>query len=254
MKNSLEKNHQNDTGAKRLDVYLVEKEIVPSRQKAQKIIDNELVLVDGEIAQKYNKKIKPEHIVEVKDFDLYVGRGDEKLEYAIKKFSINTSQKVCMDVGSSTGGFTEVLIQSGALKVYAFDTGSDQFDQGLLQENKDKIILSESTDIRDIDVLPDKIDFCVIDVSFISLKSVLPDVFRLMREGGEIAALIKLQFEVGSAKIKKGIVTDPIDAKNAVSDIENFVINSGCKIIRTIEAKPKGKKGNQEYFIHIQCT
>jgi 23S rRNA (cytidine1920-2'-O)/16S rRNA (cytidine1409-2'-O)-methyltransferase len=254
MKNSLEKNHQKDTGAKRLDMYLVEKEIVPSRQKAQKIIDEGFVLVDGVVSRKHNKKIKPEHNVEIKDFSLYVGRGGEKLEYALKEFSTNASQKNCMDVGSSTGGFTEVLLKSGALKVYAFDTGSEQFNQGLLQNNKDKIILSESTDIRNVDVLPDKIDLCVIDVSFISIKSVLPDVFRLMKDGGEVIALIKPQFEVGSSKIKKGIVTDPIDAKNAVTDIENFVTESGCKVIRSIEAKPKGKKGNQEYFIHLSCT
>ena len=250
MKNSLEKNQKSDTGSKRLDIYLVDKGFVVSRQKAQIIIQRGLVSVDGVLTQKINKKITDSHKVEVADFDLYVGRGGEKLEYALEHLDINPKDAICMDVGSSTGGFTEVLLRNGARKVYSIDVGTDQFDSELSANSR--VVLMESTDIRKVKELPEKINLCVIDVSFISLKSILPSVFPLMKEGGIIAVLVKPQFEVGPDKIKKGIVTKESDAQEALQNIKNFVLAEGKELLADIESQPKGKKGNQEYFIKIK--
>ena len=252
MKNTSEKNHTNDTGVKRLDLYLASKNIVPSRAKAQKIIDQGLVSVDGEVVKKHNKKITEASNVSVEDFDLYVGRGGEKLEYALLELGVNPKDQICLDVGSSTGGFSEVLLRSGAGRIYAVDVGTDQFDTQLAEDNR--VVLMESTDIRKINNLPDEIDLCVIDVSFISLEMILPKVFSLMKKDGLVLALFKPQFEVGQEHMKKGLVKNREATLDILEKTKDIITQSGHKVLNSIESFPKGKKGNQEYFIEIKCT
>ena len=176
----------------RLDILITEKKLARSRNTASDLIKNSLVKVNGEIIIKPAKDVAENAIIEILEQPKYVGRGGLKLEKALEEFQINPEGLIILDVGSSTGGFTDCLLQKGAKKVYALDVGTDQLDPTL--KNDPRVISMEKTDIRNIETLPDKIDMAVIDVSFISLELILESVKNLLKAKGKIITLIKPQF------------------------------------------------------------
>lgn len=237
----------------RLDVMVVNRGLAPSREKAKAIIMSGIVFVDGQREDKAGSMFDEKVNIEVKGSTLkYVSRGGLKLEKAMSHFDVTLKDKVCMDVGSSTGGFTDCMLQNGAVKVYAVDVGHGQLDWKL--RNDERVVCMEKTNIRY--VTPDQIEeapeFVSIDVSFISLTKVLGPVKNLMAPKGEIVCLIKPQFEAGREKVgKKGVVRD----KNVHKEVIHMVMDYAKKIgfvLCNLEFSPiKGPEGNIEYLLHI---
>ena len=236
----------------RLDKYLYEKGFVPSREKAQALIMAGQVFVNGRVVDKPGYKLKGDEKVEVKSLPKYVSRGGEKLEWASKRFGLSFKDKVILDVGSSTGGFTDFMLQHGAKKVYAVDVGKGQMDYKLRQNPK--VILYEETDARELteEHIPEKVDTITCDVSFISATKVLPNVLRFLKEDGELVILVKPQFEVGPKKVRKGIVREEKYRREAVEKVVNFLREHGFKILGITKARPKGTKGNEEFFVYAK--
>ena len=241
---------------KRLDVLLVERGLATSREKAKAMIMAGEVLVDNEREDKAGSMFPEEVEIVLKGKPLpYVSRGGLKLEKAMKNFDLTLDGKVCMDVGASTGGFTDCMLQNGAVKVYSVDVGHGQLDWKL--RNDPRVVCMERTNIRY--VVPEDIEerpsFVSIDVSFISLTKVLLPVRNLMEENGEIAALIKPQFEAGREKVgKKGVVRDPAVHKEVIEMVISYAksISFG---VRHLEFSPiKGPEGNIEYLVHLKKT
>lgn len=188
----------------RLDQYLVQNGLVQSRERAKALIMAGVVFVNQQKVDKAGEMIKEDAVVEVRGHDIgYVSRGGLKLEKAMKCFPLTPNGKVCMDIGASTGGFTDCMLQNGATKVYAVDVGYGQLDWKLRSD--ERVVCMERTNARylDRDQIPDELDFASIDVSFISLKLILPAVHRVLKEGGHVACLIKPQFEAGREKVGK---------------------------------------------------
>ena len=234
----------------RLDVLLVQKGLAESREKAKTMIMEGNVFVDGQREDKAGTNFDTEAEIEVRGNTLkYVSRGGLKLEKAMKEFDISLEGMVCMDIGASTGGFTDCMLQNGAVKVYSVDVGYGQFAWKL--RNDPRVVCMEKTNIRYL--TPDQIDepprFASIDVAFISLTKVLLPVRNLMEENGEIAALIKPQFEAGREKVgKKGVVRDPAVHKEVIEMVISYAksISFG---VRHLEFSPiKGPEGNIEYL------
>ena len=237
----------------RLDILLVQKGLAASREKAKAIIMSGIVYVDGEKEDKAGTTFPENAVIEVKGSTLkYVSRGGLKLEKAMTNFDIELDGKVCMDVGSSTGGFTDCMLQNGAVKVYSVDVGHGQLDWKL--RNDERVICMEKTNIRyvkptDID---EELDFASIDVSFISLTKVLLPVKELLKEDGCIVCLIKPQFEAGREKVgKKGVVRD----KKVHFEVIDMVINYADSIELhplMLDFSPvKGPEGNIEYLLYL---
>ena len=237
----------------RLDVLLVEKGLAPSREKAKAIIMAGIVYVDGNKEDKAGTTFPENAVIEVKGKTLpYVSRGGLKLEKAMQKFPITLSGKVCMDVGSSTGGFTDCMLQNGATKVYAIDVGHGQLAWKL--RNDERVVCMEKTNIRYVtpDDIEDRIEFASIDVSFISLTKVLPPVKELLTDDGEIVCLIKPQFEAGREKVgKKGVVRDQKVHVEVVEMIVDFARQIGFKTLDLSYSPIKGPEGNIEYLLYI---
>lgn len=233
----------------RLDQYLVEKGIVPTREKAQALIMAGLVLVEGKPVTKPGTRIKEGQKVEVKELPKYVSRGGYKLEWAIQRFGLEVKGMVALDVGSSTGGFTQCLLMHGAEKVYAVDVGRGQMDPKLRQDPR--IVLYEETDARELTEkqITEKVDIITVDVSFISATRVIPSVVRFLKEEGVLLVLVKPQFEVGPQKVRKGIVREREAKKEAILKVAHFLESKGFKIAGVIKSKPKGSKGNEEFFL-----
>lgn len=238
----------------RLDVLLVEKGLAPSREKAKAIIMAGIVYVDGNKEDKAGTTFPVNAVIEIKGKTLpYVSRGGLKLEKAMQKFPITLSGKVCMDVGSSTGGFTDCMLQNGATKVYAIDVGHGQLAWKL--RNDERVVCMEKTNIRY--VVPEDIDelaaFSSIDVSFISLTKVLLPVKNLLTEDGQVVCLIKPQFEAGREKVgKKGVVRDKAVHEEVVERIIEFASQNGF-FVKNLEYSPiKGPEGNIEYLVYIR--
>ena len=236
----------------RLDKYLYEKGLVPSREKAQAVIMAGQVLVNGRVVDKPGYRLKGDEKVEVKALPKYVSRGGEKLEWAAKRFGLDFKDKVVLDVGSSTGGFTDFMLQHGAKKVYAVDVGRGQMDYKLRQNPK--VILYEETDARELteEHIPEKVDVVTCDVSFISATKVLPNVFKFLKEDGELIVLVKPQFELCPRKVKKGIVKEESHRREAIEKVANFLKEHGFKILGITKSRPKGTKGNEEFFIYAK--
>ena len=237
----------------RLDILLVQKGLAASREKAKAIIMSGIVYVDGEKEDKAGTTFPENAVIEVKGSTLkYVSRGGLKLEKAMTNFDIELDGKVCMDVGSSTGGFTDCMLQNGAVKVYSVDVGHGQLDWKL--RNDERVVCMEKTNIRyvkptDID---EELDFASIDVSFISLTKVLLPVKELLKEDGCIVCLIKPQFEAGREKVgKKGVVRD----KKVHFEVIDMVINYADSIELhplMLDFSPvKGPEGNIEYLLYL---
>jgi len=245
------------TSAKeRLDKILVDSGMAVSRERARALIMEGKVCVNGIPVSKAGALINADAKIELKGEDIpYVSRGGLKLEAAIKNFNISLQNKIAMDVGSSTGGFADCMLQNGIKKIYCIDVGYGQLAWKLRQDPR--IVLIERTNIRYLEreKIPDSIDIATIDVSFISLNKVVPKVLEFLREDGEIIALIKPQFEVGRGEVDKGgIVRDEAKRLKAVEDMKKDFETIGLKVIGTMQSPISGQKGNVEYFIYAVKT
>jgi 23S rRNA (cytidine1920-2'-O)/16S rRNA (cytidine1409-2'-O)-methyltransferase len=236
----------------RIDLLLVSKGFAQSREKAQALIMEGKVRVNGVLVDKAGRLIPDEANLEVEEAKRYVSRGGEKLEGALKAFNVNVTDKIAMDVGSSTGGFTQCLLEHGAKRVYAVDVGYGIISEKLRSDPR--VVLLERTNIRYLERfrVPEAIDIATIDVSFISLKLVLPRVKEFLCPGGIIIALIKPQFEVGKGEVEKGgVIRDEQKHKKVVEEIKIFSEGIGLTPLKVIESPVRGKEGNREFFIFL---
>ncbi len=237
----------------RLDVLLVKRNLAESREKAKAIIMSGVVFVKGEREDKSGSTFEENVIIEIKgNTQKYVSRGGLKLEKAINNFNIELIDKICMDIGASTGGFTDCMLQNGAKKVYSVDVGHGQLAWSL--RNNEKVICMEKTNIRYIlpEHIEDIIDFASIDVSFISLTKVLLPIKALLSKDAMIVCLIKPQFEAGREKVgKKGVVRDPLVHIEVIEKIVGFSNENGFGIINLDFSPIKGPEGNIEYLLNL---
>ncbi len=238
----------------RLDIILTERNLAESREKAKAIIMTGIVYVDNQKCDKPGTLISPEQIVEVRGKTLaYVSRGGLKLEKAMKVFNLSFTDKVCMDTGASTGGFTDLMLQNGASKVYAVDVGYGQLAWKL--RNDPRVINLERTNIRNVteEQVPEPLDFASADVSFISLFHVIPVVYRLLKNEAPAVFLIKPQFEAGREKVgKKGVVRDPAVHLEVIEKIFGLVTEQGFGVLGLDFSPVKGPEGNIEYLIYLK--
>lgn len=239
---------------KRLDVLVFEKGFAESREKAKAIIMAGEIYVDNQKADKCGQSYNEDVNIEFRGTaPKYVSRGGLKLEKAINNFHLDLKGKVTMDVGASTGGFTDCMLQNGAEKVYSIDVGYGQLAWKL--RNDSRVVNLERTNMRKVtkEQVPDEIDFFSIDVSFISLKLLLPVARELLSENAQAVCLIKPQFEAGREKIgKKGVVRDPQVHIEVVESIYNFCLETGYSVLNLDYSPIKGPEGNIEYLIHLQ--
>lgn len=234
----------------RLDVLLTERGLLDSRQKAQATIMSGIVFVNGQRVDKVGTAVANDAQIEIRGATLqYVSRGGLKLEKAMQTFPLDLHDKICADIGASTGGFTDCMLQNGAKKVYAVDVGYGQLDWKL--RNDARVVCMERTNARYLthEEIPDELDFASIDVSFISLKLIFPALYGLLRQGGEIACLIKPQFEAGREKVgKKGVVRDPAVHLEV---LEHFLIHAKenhFTVLGITYSPIRGPEGNLEYL------
>ncbi|MBT3181080.1 MAG: TlyA family RNA methyltransferase [Deltaproteobacteria bacterium] len=235
----------------RIDELLVEQGLAPTLQKAQAVIMAGCVLVDDVPVTKAGQQVNPDANVRVKGDDHpYVGRGGVKLEHALKEFQCDVKGKICMDVGASTGGFTDCLLKSGAAKVYAVDVGYGQLATSVARDSR--VVIHDRTNIRTIDrkLISDPIEMVVIDVSFISLEKVFSAIQIVLADSSQIVALIKPQFELGKESVGKGgIIKDPKLHEQAVERVRALGVRLGWREIGVTASPIKGAKGNSEFLI-----
>ena len=236
----------------RLDSRIVDLGLTDSREKAKAFIMAGQVYVNGMKASKAGLTVTEKDTIEVRGTSEFVSRGGHKLKKAMSSFPISLKDKICMDVGASTGGFTDCMLQNGASKVYSIDVGYGQLAWKLRSD--DRVVNLERTNIRYVtdETVPDKIDFFSVDVSFISLTLVLPAVIKLLSENGEGVCLIKPQFEAGREKVgKKGVVRDKAVHSEVIEKIRSFATETGFSVLGLDYSPIKGPEGNIEYLIHI---
>lgn len=237
----------------RLDVLITERHLAESRERAKAYIMAGVVFVDGQREDKPGLKIKRKCTIEVREKMKYVSRGGFKLEKAMSAFDITLSNKICMDVGASTGGFTDCMLQNGAKKVYSVDVGYGQFAWKLRQDSR--VVCMEKTNIRYLtnERVEEPIEFASIDVSFISLTKVLKPVYELLAQGAEIVALIKPQFEAGREQVEKhGVVRKAKVHEEVIYNVWNYSKSIGFSIKELDFSPIKGPEGNIEYLIHLK--
>lgn len=239
----------------RLDVLLVEQGYAASREKAKAIIMSGSVFVNGQREDKAGSTFDPaKSTIEVKGHTLkYVSRGGLKLEKAMAQFTIGLEQKVCMDIGASTGGFTDCMLQNGASKVYSVDVGHGQLAWSL--RNDERVVCMEKTNFRYLtrEDIQDDLDFASVDVSFISLSKILLPARRLLKDHGQMVCLIKPQFEAGKEKVgKKGVVREQSVHQEVIEKIYTLADILGFQILGLEYSPIKGPEGNIEYLIHIE--
>ncbi len=238
----------------RLDKILVDSGLVKSRERAKALIMEGAVLVDGVAVTKAGAMIESNSTVSLKKEDIpFVSRGGLKLKAAIEHFNIRLKDRTAMDVGSSTGGFTDCMLQTGAKKVYCIDVGYGQIAWSL--RNDPRVVLFERTNIRYLEKekIPETIDIATIDVSFISLTKVIPKVMEFLKDGGEIIALVKPQFEVGREDVGKGgIVREEDKRLSALESVKGSLEDIGLNTIGTFQSPVPGQKGNIEYFLYMR--
>lgn len=238
----------------RLDVLLVSKGLAPSREKAKTMIMEGNVFVDGQREDKAGSTFDENAAIEVRGNTLkYVSRGGLKLEKAMAHFDISLEGAVCMDIGASTGGFTDCMLQNGAKKVYAVDVGYGQFAWKLRTD--ERVVCMEKTNIRYVTPadIADVLDFASVDVSFISLTKVLIPARELLRDGGEMVCLIKPQFEAGREKVgKKGVVRERSVHEEVIHKVIDFAKAEGFRVLNLEYSPIKGPEGNIEYLVHLQ--
>ncbi len=230
----------------RADKILADKGLVASRSQAKSLIENGDVSVNGVVIKKAGEIIDSEALIEV-NTKLFVGRGAFKLEKALSEFKVTVKNKVFLDVGASTGGFTEVLLDNGASKVYAIDVGHDQLAQKLREDSR--VINMEGTNIRELDSLPELADGAVMDLSFISITKVLDAVKNLLKPGADLVALVKPQFEAGRDRLPKdNVIKDPAVQKEVLDEVVAFAVTHGWIHHQTIDSPIEGKSGNKEFL------
>lgn len=240
------------SGRLRIDKLLVERGLVESREKAIRHIMAGDVLVDGQRADKAGALVDVESEVELKGRSPYVSRGGEKLAHALAHFKIDVAGRVCVDVGASTGGFTDCLLQRGAARVYAIDVGTGQLDERLRKDKRVEVM--EHTNARTLDprLFGDPPTLAVVDVSFISLEKILPAVFGVLAPRSEVITLVKPQFEVGREHVGKGgVVRDPNLHRAAVQRLARYSVIRGWHVLGVTASPLRGAKGNREFFLHI---
>ncbi len=235
----------------RLDQALVAQGLVPSRQRAQAMVRAGLVRVAGEVADRPDQLVNPSVTIDLEGRKGYVSRGGDKLAPALDAFGLDPAGRMCLDVGASTGGFTDLLLQRGAARVIALDVGYGQLAWSLRQDPR--VIVLERVNIRHLDRLPVPADLAVIDVSFISLRLVLPRVRELLSPPGDVVALVKPQFEVGKRAVGKGgVVRDPEQHRQVLSEVRHFAEESGYTIAGEIPSPILGAKGNREFLLYLR--
>ena len=241
------------SGKSRLDIVLVERGLIESREKARRAIMAGQVFVNGQRSEKAGTSVAADAMVEIVGRDKYVGRGGLKLEGALDTFAINPAGLVCLDVGASTGGFTDCLLQRGAAKVFAVDVGHGQLDWRLRQDPRVEVregVNARYLSTADFDVRP---VLAVGDVSFISLTLVLPAVFELVQEHSDMIFLIKPQFELSRTEVGRGgVVRDPEVRQRAVDKVRDFVAAGGHRWLGCCESPITGRDGNVEFLAHLR--
>lgn len=237
----------------RLDLILVEKGIITSRERAKACIMEGKVYVNGQKVDKAGEKVSYDADIEYRGAALkYVSRGGLKLEKAMNSYDISLDGKVCMDIGASTGGFTDCMLQNGASKVFSVDVGYGQFAWKLRTD--ERVVCMERTNIRYVtpEDIGELLDFASIDVSFISLKKIMPATLNLLKDDGEVVALIKPQFEAGREKVgKKGVVREKETHKEVVYDIVNSLLEQDLNVLGIGYSPIKGPEGNREYLVYF---
>jgi len=237
----------------RLDQALVQRGFFPSRHQAQIAIMAGEVQIEGRVAAKASDSVQDDHEITVAPRSRYVGRGGIKLEGALAHFQVSCSGKVALDIGASTGGFTDCLLQHGTVKVFAVDVGHGQLAWKIRDDPR--VITLEKTNARHLShvEIPEPVDICVIDVSFISLSLILPKAFELLTPNGVILALIKPQFELARADVGRGgIVRSPELHEKAQQKVAGFAENMGARVRGIVPSSITGTDGNQEFFICLQ--
>lgn len=241
---------------KRLDCLIYERGLAESREKAKIAVMMGNVYVDGQKQDKPGTMLPQKAEIVIRGETLkYVSRGGLKLEKALQVFPIDLSDKVTMDIGASTGGFTDCMLQNGAIKVYSIDVGYGQLAWKLRTDPR--VVNLERTNVRYLkqEQVPEKVDFFSVDVAFISLKLVLPVARNFLREGGEAVCLIKPQFEAGREKVgKKGVVRDKAVHAEVIESIVNFVLENGFSVLGLTFSPVKGPEGNIEYLLYLKKT
>src|SRR5919204_3578794 len=236
----------------RIDRVLVERGLVESREKATRLILAGEILVDGQRVDKAGALVATDAEIEVRGRSPFVSRGGEKLAHALDLFKMDVRGKVCLDVGASTGGFTDCLLQKGAARVYAVDVGTAQLDARL--RNDPRVVVMEQTNARTLDprLFGDQPSIAVIDVAFISLEKILPAAFGVLAPRGETIALVKPQFEVGRGAVGKGgVVRDPSQHRAVVARLARYSILRGWHVLGVTASPLRGPKGNREFFLHL---
>lgn len=239
---------------KRLDILVTERGLVESREKAKTLIMAGQVYVDGQKADKPGDTFSEDAAVEVRGKGLpYVSRGGLKLEKAMREFGLQLQGRTCMDIGASTGGFTDCMLQNGAQRVYSVDVGYGQLAWSLRTDPR--VVNLERTNARYLtrEQVPEEIDFFSVDVSFISLTLILPAVRPLLAEHGQAVCLIKPQFEAGREKVgKKGVVRDKAVHEEVIEKIRSFALENGFSVLGLTFSPVKGPEGNIEYLIYLE--
>lgn len=238
----------------RLDVALVERGLIASREKAKVVIMEGLVYVNGQKSDKAGAQVKDDDKIEVRGETLrYVSRGGKKLEKAMQVFPITLNDCICIDIGASTGGFTDCMLQNGASRVYAVDVGYGQLAWKLRTDAR--VVNLERTNFRYVTEkeIPEKLQFASIDVSFISLSRILPALSPLLAEENDVACLIKPQFEAGKEKVgKKGVVRDPATHREVIERVTAFMLEEGFSVFGITFSPITGPEGNIEYLAHLR--
>ena len=243
-----------DENRKRIDALMVSVGIAPSREKAKEMIKSGNVYLNGKVISKAGLLANACDIIEYKgETERYVSRGGLKLEKAVEAFKLDLSGYLCIDIGASTGGFTDCMLQNGATKVFSVDVGYGQLAWKLRTD--ERVVNMERTNFRylTIDDIGTKLDFASVDVSFISLKIILPVLFELLNDGGEAVCLIKPQFEAGRDKVgKKGVVRDKETHVEVIKTITDFAFDTGFSVVGLDFSPIKGPEGNIEYLMYLR--
>jgi 23S rRNA (cytidine1920-2'-O)/16S rRNA (cytidine1409-2'-O)-methyltransferase len=239
---------------KRLDQLLVDTGLAPSRERARALILAGKILVDGQPITKAGTAIAADaHVMLAAPDHPYVGRGGVKLAHALDTFGVQVDGREALDIGASTGGFTDVLLQRGATRVIALDVGHGQFDWALRHDPR--VVLIEGFNARHLTPadLPGPVDLVVVDVSFISLRHILPAVPPVVRPGADVVALVKPQFEAGRAEVRKGIIRDPAVQVRVVEEVAAAAAGVGLTRVASTASPITGARGNQEFFLHLRA-
>jgi 23S rRNA (cytidine1920-2'-O)/16S rRNA (cytidine1409-2'-O)-methyltransferase len=241
------------TSKERLDKVIKKRRLIRSRSRAQRMIAAGRVKVDGRILTRPGHPIDPEAEIEILSFEQYVSQGGAKLAAALDQFRIDPAGRTCLDIGASTGGFTDCLLQHGAAKVHAIDVGHDQLNSRIRRHPK--VVVREGLNARYLESkdIGEPVDLIVIDVSFISLKLILPPLVDVLAPGGDIVALVKPQFEVGKERLPAdGVVKDDVLRQATLSDIQAFIeAETPWHVLHQMQSPVEGQKGNIEFLLHI---